>query len=115
MIDRNHPAVEARAERFRTEMMGPNWTRPWEDLGERAKRNWRIRALGVLKHALPHLTADDLRNTPAGKQLLAEAWQEGAMAHAGATHYMTPDVRHVVNELMRAANPYLEAEGEDHD
>ena len=76
MIDRNHPAVEAGAERFRTEMMGPSWTRPWEDLGERAKRNWRIRALGVLEHGLPHLTADDLRDTPAGKQLLAEGWDE---------------------------------------
>lgn len=28
--------------------------------------------------ALPHLTADDLRDTPAGKQLMAEAWVECA-------------------------------------
>ena len=33
--------------------------------------------------ALPHLTADDLRNTPAGKQLMAEVWAECAdEAHA---------------------------------
>ena len=27
--------------------------------------------------ALPHLTADDLRNTPAGRALMAEAWDQG--------------------------------------
>ena len=28
----------------------------------------------VLNAALPHLTADDLRDTPAGQALMAEAW-----------------------------------------
>lgn len=32
-----------------------------------------------------HPTADDLRNTPAGKRLMAEAWEEGAEAAWGRT------------------------------
>lgn len=55
-----------------------------------------------------HPTADDLRDTPAGRALMAEAWQEGAMAHASATSRMTPDVRRILNDLMAAANPYEE-------
>ena len=30
----------------------------------------------ALKVALPHLTADDLRDTPAGRALMAEAWSK---------------------------------------
>ena len=30
--------------------------------------------------ALPHLTADDLRNTPAGRALMAETWDQGYLA-----------------------------------
>lgn len=30
----------------------------------------------IIQKALPHLTADDLRNTPAGRALMAEAWEE---------------------------------------
>ena len=59
-ITPNHPAVEAGAERFRAEMMDTKWGDSWASIGERAKRNWRIRAHGVLTAALPHLTADDL-------------------------------------------------------
>lgn len=58
--------------------------------------------------ALTHLTADDLRSTPAGRELMAETWQEGAMDHAAATSRMTPETRRIINELMKAANPYLE-------
>ena len=32
----------------------------------------------ALTAALPHLTADNLRDTPAGRKLMAEAWEEGA-------------------------------------
>ena len=73
----NHPAVEAGAERFRAEMMDTKWGDSWASIGERAKRNWRIRAHGVLTAALPHLTADDLRDTPVGRALMAEGWDQG--------------------------------------
>ena len=32
--------------------------------------------------ALPHLTADDLRDTPAGRALMAEAWEAGVAQFA---------------------------------
>ena len=59
MIDRNHPAVEAALDaEDRTD--GPMC---------------RDTAHYILECTLPLLTADDLRDTPAGKQLLAEGWE----------------------------------------
>ena len=71
---------------------------------------WYVRDMPpiVLNAAREHYTADDLRDTPAGRELMAEAWQEGAMDHAAATSRMTPETRRIINELMKAANPYLE-------
>ena len=66
----------------------------------------------VLTDAVHNLTADDLRHLPEGRKLMAEVWQEGAMAHASATSHMSPETRRIINELMRAANPYLEARNE---
>lgn len=97
----DHPAVEVGGERFRAEMMGPNWTGSWASLGEQAKRNWRIRALGVLKHAIPRLTADDLRDTPAGRALMAEAWGEATLWIRYRDGRWPQD--------MEDANPYEEA------
>ena len=37
--------------------------------------------------ALPHLTANDFRDTPAGRKLMAEAWDQGA--EAGERDYAT--------------------------
>lgn len=67
----------------------------------------RMLAHAVRNAAREHYTADDLRGTPAGRELMAEAWQEGAMDHASATSRMTPETRRIINELMKAANPYL--------
>ena len=71
---------------------------------------WYVRDMPpiVLEAAREHYTADDLRDTPAGRELMAETWQEGAMDHAAATSRMTPETRRIINELMKAANPYLE-------
>ena len=33
----------------------------------------------MLEHALPHLTADDLRDTPAGRELMAEGWAQATL------------------------------------
>ena len=94
MIDRNHPAVEAGAEGMEYPHIPT--------------------AHDAITAALPHLESATeenlarLRNTPAGRELMAEAWQEGAMDHAAATSRMTPETRHIINELMKAANPYLE-------
>ena len=105
MIDRNHPAVEA-ASRNAYERAWGGEREPWSEVDDLERDEWRADQAHALSAALPHLTADDLRNTPAGRELMAEAWQEGAMAHAGSTSYMTPGARRVINEMMRAANPY---------
>ena len=55
MIDRNHPAVEAGAEGMEYPHIPT--------------------AHDAITAALPHLTADDLRDTPAGRELMAEGWE----------------------------------------
>lgn len=52
--------------------------------------------------ALPHLTADDLRHTPAGRQLMAEGWTVGAEYAGWGT----------VDDYD---NPYRETKGETDD
>lgn len=52
--------------------------------------------------ALPHLTADDLRNTPAGRALMAEGWTVGAEYAGWGT----------VDDYD---NPYRETKGETDD
>ena len=94
-ITPNHPAVEALARELAQLDAGDPW--PSNDdlgghhiLGTRGDE-YRFAMLeearAVLNAALPHLIADDLRNTPAGKQLMAEAWEEGA--EAGERDYVT--------------------------
>lgn len=107
MIDHNHPAVEAAMKSTALDTL-------LIDLRPRLGQRKRVAHLlaWFITAALPHLTADDLRDTPAGRALMAEAWQEGAMAHASATSRMTPDVRRIINNLMAAANPYEETPDE---
>lgn len=165
MIDRNHPAVEAAARDAYERAWGTEGE-PWDEASDLERNVWRADETHALTAALPHLTADDLRHTPAGRELMreaavnarsprphwnstpdgtvydahllgdevrarnldarcreamlnmresdegralmAETWQEGAMAHAAATSYMTPETRRIINELMKAANPYLD-------
>ena len=66
MIDRNHPAVDA-AERAATRWM--------EDRELETDLDGTVY---MLTAAIPHLTADDLRGTPAGQALIAEAKREVA-------------------------------------
>lgn len=65
MIDRDHPAVNHAVAAM---------------LGRVLNRDTAHRMLNA---ALPHLTADDLRHTPAGQALMAEAWKDGAQAAWG--------------------------------
>ena len=98
MIDRNHPAVEMlsaleaetmRVERVECAVAGmPASDHPVVQRAARVLDAARSRSATTSAHlsiltALEHLTADDLRNTPAGKQLMAEVWAECAdEAHA---------------------------------
>ena len=80
----NHPAVEAAARAMhaayerRAERWEAFYTRtPWEAIGEDSQAEFIGYVHQPLNAALPHLTADDLRNTPAGRALMAEAWDMG--------------------------------------
>ena len=61
----NHPAVEA----------AHTASQAWMD--DVACKLPRDEMVYILTAALPHLTAADLRNTPAGRALMAEAWERG--------------------------------------
>ena len=60
------------------------------------------------EEALAREAMQNMRESEQGRELMAEAWEEGAMDHAAATSRMTPETRRIINELMKAANPYLE-------
>lgn len=82
----NHPAVEA-ASRNAYERAWGNEREPWSEVDDLERDEWRADQAHSLSAALPHLTADDLRNTPAGRKLMAEAWDQGA--EAGERDYVT--------------------------
>ena len=67
MIDRNHPAVEAATPDIHC-----------ISLREYEPQDCHEPIADALTAALPHLTADDLRVTPAGRALMAEAKREVA-------------------------------------
>ena len=52
--------------------------------------------------ALPHLTADDLRNTPAGRALMAEGWAQATLWVRYRDGRWPQD--------MEDANPYRQAD-----
>ena len=67
MIDRNHPAVKAATPDIHC-----------ISLREYEPQDCHEPIADALTAALPHLTADDLRGTPAGRALMAEAKREVA-------------------------------------
>ena len=75
---------------------------------------WYVRDMPpiVLNAALPHLTADDLRNTPAGRELMAEAWDQGVAdnergwEHVYAGHDIDPDDPLAICQTCGTPNPY---------
>lgn len=68
MIDRNHPAVEAANMGVQKWLAGDG---PFDDDPVRLAHDMTAACIAA---ALPHLTADDLRDTPAGRALMAEGW-----------------------------------------
>ena len=91
MIDHNHPAVEALADAIYWALSGQ-----YGDFGTPSKGE----AHAALTAALPHLTADDLRNTPPCRELMAEAWEEGALHQARGS----AETRRVLASAL--PNPY---------
>lgn len=67
----NHPAVEAAARSaYERAWCGEN--EPWSEVDDLERDEWRADEAHSLTAALPHLTADDLRDTPAVADLIAE-------------------------------------------
>ena len=75
----DHPAVEAANTGVQEWLAGDG---PFNDDPVRLARDMTTVCVTA---ALPHLTADDLRNTPAGRKLMAEAWEDGAQAAWGTS------------------------------
>ena len=89
-ITPNHPAVEAAARELAQLDAGDPWPSN-DDLGGHhilGTRDDEYRfamleeARAVLNTVLPHLTADDLRDTPVGRTLMAEAWEKAVTQFA---------------------------------
>ena len=111
----NHPAVEAAARAA----LRAGWTcdthepLPWGECPDCTESHLRT-APRALTAVLPHLTADDLRHTPAGRELKAEGWDEGAGAtnrawgHAYDGHPADPDFPYHECQTCNTANPYQE-------
>lgn len=102
MIDRNHPAVEAAARAALAE----GWTcdthepEPWGDCPDCTASHLRT-APKALTAALPLLTADDLRHTPAGRALLAEGWGALIESMSASGEFHDVDLR-----TLERLNPY---------
>ena len=76
MIDHNHPAVEAATFAQWNSQRESHWC-PYDDVSDVVKDRWRRGTTNALNAALSHLTADDLRDTPAGRALMAEGKSAG--------------------------------------
>ena len=96
----NHPAVEAAARSaYERAWCGEN--EPWSEVDDLERDEWRADEAHSLTAALPHLTADDLRNTPAGKQLMAEGWDALIESMSASGEFHDVDLR-----TMQRLNPY---------
>ena len=120
-----HPAVEAAARSaYERAWCGEN--EPWSEVDDLERDEWRADEAHSLTAALPHLTADDLRDTDAAEEIRTEGWQQGWAAgrdldgDEDATPYLrdTPAGRALMAEAWEAgvaqfarygdvdANPY---------
>ena len=117
MIDRNHPAVEMlsaleaetmRVERVECAVAGmpasdhPVVQRAARVLDAARSKSATTSAYLSILTALEHLTADDLRNTPAGKQLLAEGWDAACRKVIHMAWADSSDAEYLADE----GNPY---------
>lgn len=99
----NHPAVEAAA-RSAYERTWRCKCEHWSEVDDLERDAWRANKAHSLTAALPHLTADDLRNTPAGRKLMAEAWK------VCAEFILSPPTGSPTERWVKFANPYRQAD-----
>ncbi|MCV7688150.1 hypothetical protein M3C66_009955 [Micrococcus luteus] len=77
----------------------------WNSISKSHKEGCRRDARAVLTAALPHLTADDLRNTPAGRKLMAEGWDALIESMSASGEFHDVDLR-----TMQRLNPYRDGD-----
>ena len=94
----DHPAVEAAMKSTALDTL-------LIDLRPRLDRRKRVAHLlaRFITAALPHLTADDLRDTSAGRALMAEGWDALIESMSASGEFHDVDLR-----TMQRLNPYLE-------
>ena len=73
----NHPAVEAAARMVYIHDAPSNDPQTWPPTPDALADDYRGVALAALTAALPHLTADDLRDTDAAEEIRTEGWLQG--------------------------------------
>ena len=118
----NHPAVEAAARSaYERAWCGEN--EPWSEVDDLERDEWRADEAHSLTAALPHLTADDLRNTDAAEEIRTEGWMQGWAAgrdldgDEDAIPYLrnTSAGRELMAEGWDALIESMSASGEFHD
>ena len=97
----NHPAVEAATPDIHS-----------ISLREYTPEDCHETIADALNAALPHLTADDIRDTPAGRALKAEAWEEGALnqIERGYVGDMSKREAKIIRAGLAEHNPYRQAD-----
>ena len=100
----NHPAVQAatRVGRVSDEAEIAASEAYAQGVGERPFSQ-RMRA--AITAAIPHLDADDLRDTPAGRALMAEGWDALIESMSASGEFHDVDLR-----TMQRLNPYRDGE-----
>ena len=74
-LNRYHPAVEAASKAWGDS--APTTTAMWAGMSEHRRDLVRGRMAEAFKGALPHLTADDLRDTDVAEEIRTEGWMQG--------------------------------------
>lgn len=100
-----HPAVEAAAREFYVHDAPSHDPQTWPPTPTGLADDYRGSALDALTAALPHLTADDLRHTPAGRELMAEGWDALIESMSASGEFHDVDLR-----TMQRLNPYRDGE-----
>ena len=119
MIDRNHPAAEAARRALANDETNGCMIEQHEGNGmwtclahgvsaDGPDMCWYVRDMPViaLTAALPNLTSNDLRDTPAGRELMAEGWEAACRKVIHMAWADSSDAEYLADE----GNPYREGD-----
>ena len=93
--------VEAAAREVYVHDAPSNDPQTWPPNPDALADDYRGAARAALTAALPHLTAEDLRDTPAGRALMAEGWDALIESMSASGEFHDVDLR-----TMQRLNPY---------